>query len=306
MRKISLVPFALILLLQAPPARPADEGIPVKITATAEPMQDNEVALIGPNQVTAYQNREQVTVSSWVPARGPNAALELFVLIDDASQTTHLGSQLNEIRQFVQSQPPTTLTGVAYMQNGIARVLQNPTRDHALAAKTIRLPFGQITAGASPYISLSDLIKRWPASGARREVVMISSGVDPLGGPPPVDPYLQSAIRDAQRAGIIVYSIYTPHAGHFGRGFWMINWGQNYLSELSEETGGDMFGFGFIPPVSFAPFFKEIMLRLENQYLTTLLMHPGKGAGFQPLRLISKAPNAEIVSQKQVYIPLGG
>ena len=135
---------------------------------------------------------------------------------------------------------------------------------------------------------------------------MISSGIDPLGGRPPVDVYLNSAIGDAQRAGIVVYSIYTPHSGHFGRSFWMINWGQNYLSELSEQTGGDMYGFGSIPPVSFAPFFKDIRLRLDNQYLTTVLMQPGKGAGFQPLRLISKEPNGEIVSQKQVYVSLGG
>lgn len=223
MNKILLSPFVFVFLLQSPLARSQDGGVPVKLTVTAEAKHDNNVPRIEQDTVTAYQDKKEVTVSRWVPARGQNAALELFLLIDDAS-ATELGTQLSDIRKFVESQPATTLTGVAYMQNGIARVTQNLTGQHDLAAKALRLPMGIITAGESPYLSLSDLIKRWPASQARREVLMITSGVDPLGGPPPIDAYLETAISDAQRAGILVYSIYTPHSGHFGRSFWRMNW----------------------------------------------------------------------------------
>lgn len=297
---------AFIFLVNAPHALSQAQGVPVKITVTAEPAHGEEtLAVIPQADVSAYQNNKPVTVARWVPARGPNSALELFLLIDDSS-SSYLGTQLADTRQFIDSQPATTLTGVAYMQNGIARVLQSPTTDHAAAAKTLRLPLGRITAGASPYLSLSDLIKRWPASSARREVVMISSGIDPLGGPPPVDAYLETATGNAQRAGIVVYTIYTPHVGHFGRSFFEVNWGQNYLSELSEDTGGDMFGFGNIPPVSFAPYFKEIVNRLANQYVTTLNLVPGSKSGFESIRVMTKEPNTDLVTQTRAYVQLGG
>jgi hypothetical protein len=178
--------------------------------------------------------------------------------------------------------------------------------EHADAAARVRLPLGMIAAGSSPYLSLSDLIKHWPATTARREVVMISPGSDPLGGPPPIDPYLETAINDAQRAGIMVFTIYTPHVGHFGHSYYELYWGQSYLSQLSEDTGADMFGFGNIPAVSFAPFFKQISERLANQYIATLLMTPGAKAGFEQIRLIATSPNADLVAQTRAYVPLGG
>jgi len=59
-----------------------------------------------------------------------------------------------------------------------------------------------------------------------------------LWGGGPSNPYVDSAIEEAQRAGVIIYSIYTPGVGHYGHTFWRMNWGQNYLSQISDETGG--------------------------------------------------------------------
>lgn len=39
---------------------------------------------------------------------------------------------------------------------------------------------------------------------------MVTSGIDPLGGFGPTNPYLETAIDDAQRHGVIVYTIYEP------------------------------------------------------------------------------------------------
>ena len=114
----------------------------------------------------------------WIPATGDHAALDLFILIDD-SASENLGTQLNDIKKLIESQPDTTKVGVAYMQNGIARVVQNLTTDHAAASKSVRLPMGIGGANASPYFSLSDLVKRWPDDGApRRAVMMITDGID--------------------------------------------------------------------------------------------------------------------------------
>ena len=87
---------------------------------------------------------------------------------------------------------------------------------------------------------------------------MITSGVDPDNGPGPLNPYLDRAIATAQRAGVVVHSIYFGGAGHFGHSYWQINWGQNFLAQLAEETGGEFFWQGASNPVSFAPYFKEL------------------------------------------------
>ena len=68
------------------------------------------------------------------------------------------------------------------------------TADHQLAAKAIRLPIGMPGISASPYLSLTELIHKWPASAAAREVLMVSSGIDPIYGAGPENPYLTEAI----------------------------------------------------------------------------------------------------------------
>lgn len=74
---------------------------------------------ISREDVMVYEGHDRDKVTDWVPAQGDHAALELFVLIDDSSDTS-LGSQLDDIRQFIHTQPSTTQIGVAYMQNGSA------------------------------------------------------------------------------------------------------------------------------------------------------------------------------------------
>ena len=127
------------------------------------------------------------------------------------------------------AQPASTKVGVAYMQNGVAKVAQNLTSDHALAAKAVRLPLGIGGVNASPYFSISDLVKHWPATTARREVFMASDGIDRYyESADLLDPYLDAAVDDAQRAGIVVFDVYTPGLGHFGHSYWLNYWGQIY------------------------------------------------------------------------------
>ena len=68
--------------------------------------------------------------------------------------------------------------------------------------KALRLPMGLRGVNGSPYFSLTDLIKRWPASMARREVLMVSDGIDLYYGTGDLnDPYLQEAIEDGAARG---------------------------------------------------------------------------------------------------------
>lgn len=277
-------------------------GVPVHIVVTVEPRHGSNIPVIHREDVMAYQGRDRAKVTDWIPLQGEHAGLQLFIMIDDAANTS-LGSQLEDVRQFINAQPPSTAIGVAYMRNGIADILQNHTNDHEQAAKALRLPLGDTGASASPYFSVVDLIKRWPETPIRREILLVSDGIDRFGGSGPSNPYVDSAIEEAQRAGVIIYSIYTPGVGHYGRSFWRINWGQNYLSQISDETGGESYYLGSGAPVSFAPYLDDVTRRLTRQYLLTFLAKPERKAGFQQVKLRTEVPNAELVGADRVYVP---
>lgn len=282
---------------------PATSAPAVRMVVTAEPHKGKELPTITQQDVAVYEGKDRDTVTGWVPAQGENAALELFVLLDDSSNMT-LGSQLEDIKNFVNQQPSTTKVGVAYMQNGIARIVQDLTNDHAQAANALRLPMGIGGANASPYFSISDLIKRWPATHARREMLVVSDGIDPYYPNADFqDPYLDAAISDAQGAGILISAIYTPGVGHLAHSYWMAYWGQLYLAEIADKTGGESYYIGFNgPPVAFAPYLQDVMDRLNRQYLLTFLPRPVKKAGLRPVKVTTELQNVDLVSAKQVYV----
>ena len=278
-------------------------GVPAHLVVTVEPHKGTQTPVVNKEDVMVYEGKERDTVIDWVPATGEHAALEFFVLLDDSSDIS-LGSQLDDIRKFIGELPPSAKVGVAYMDNGSARVQQNLTDDHALAAKALRLPQGIRGANASPYFSVSDLAKKWPASNARREILIASDGIDPYYFTPDFqDPYVDAAIQDAQKAGIIVSAIYTPGIGHFGHSYWMTYWGQLYLAKLAEKTGGEGYYIGFNgPPVAFAPYLQDVTRRLGNQYLLTFLAKPPKKPELQAVKLKTEVPNVDLVSASEVYV----
>ena len=251
-----------------------------------------------------YEGRDRDKVIDWVPAQGDHAGLEIFVLLDDGSSAS-LGTQLEKIRKFINAQPASTKIGVAYMQDGVARIEQNLTTDHALAAKALRLPLGMSGVNGSPYFSLSDLIKKWPEGQSRREVFMATDGIDRLyDSADLLDPYLATAIEDAQKAGVLVYAIYTPGVGHYSHSYWRSYWGQLYLAQLTDETGGESYYIGFTgSPVAFAPFLEDAADRWNHQFLLTFLAKPEKKAGLRSVKLRTEVPNAELVSAEKVYVP---
>lgn len=290
------------MLLVAQEGNPAPT-LPVQMIVTAEARHGKAVPVLTREDVIVFQKDERLKATDLVPCQGEHAALELFILIDDASDMS-LGSQLNDVRQFIETQPAATSIGIGYMRNDRVAVAQEPTTDHPRAAKALRLPLGSPGVTPSPFLALSDFIKRWPASPARHEVLLVTSGVDPLGGAL-ANPYVDAAIEDAQRAGIIVYGIYMPSSGHFGHSSYGLNWGQNHLAQIAEETGGEAYMLGFGPPVSFEPYLKEVAEHLAHQYLVTFLTRPGNKADFQRVRLTTEVPNAELVTANKVYVSAG-
>lgn len=154
----------------------------------------------------------------------------------------------------------------------------------------------------SPYLSISDLVKRWPETPARREILMVSSGIDGLSGGPG-DPYLASAIEQAQRAGIQIYGIYASEAGHWGHSFWRFNWGQNNMSQIADETGGEFYVQGSQTQIAFKPYLDEFADRLKHQYKLTFLAVPENKTSYQRVRLETEVTNAELIGADKVYIP---
>ena len=296
--------FAITAMLLLSQEDGPSATVPIQMIVTAEARHGKEIPELKSGDVMVFQKKERLRVTSLVPSQREHAALELYILIDDASGIS-LGSQLNDIRQFIQAQPAATSIGIGYMRNGTVQMTQDLTPDHAKAAKSgVRLPLGFPGASPSPFLSLSDLIQRWPPSPARHEVLMIGSGIDALGGEAQ-DPYLDEAIDHAQRAGIVVYAIYAPASGHEGHSYWRMNWGQNHLAQIAEETGGESYMLGFGPLVSFAPYLTELSEHLAHQYVMTFLAKPGKKAGFQSIRLTTEVPNAELVAAGKFYVPAG-
>lgn len=283
---------------------PAADGVPVHMVVTVEARHGSDVPVINREDVMVHEGRDRDQVTDWVPAQGDHAGLEFFILIDESAGSS-VGNQLGDIRKFIEGQPNSAEIGVAYMRDGTARIEQNLTSDHALAEKALRLPVGMVGSSASPYFSLTDLLKRWPASDSRREVVMVTDGIDRYyGGGDLLDPYLATAIEDAQRAGVIVSAIYTTGVGHFGHSYYRNYWGQIYLSKLTEETGGEAYYIGFTgPPVEYAPFLDDAAGRLKHQYILTFLAKPEKKAGMRAVKVTTEVPNAELVAAESVYVP---
>jgi hypothetical protein len=283
----------------------AASGVPVQMVVSVETKHDEALPPISQGDVIVHQGRNVRPVTGWVQATGDNAALALAILIDDSAGLS-FDTQLNDIRAFIQEQAPATLVAVGYMQNGTVHLTQNFTQDHAAAAKSVRVSQSYFGVEASPYLSLSSFIKRWPASPAvpRREVLMITSGIDTVYMGVVDNPYVAAAIHDAQCAGIVVYSIYTPSAGHFGHSYWRTNWGQNYLAEISEETGGESYYFmGPQAPVSFAPYLDKLNHQFSNQFLLTFLAEPQKKAGKEPVKITSEIHSVDFVYARTVCVP---
>jgi len=253
-------------------------------------------------------NGKQSNITNWVSLRGTEDPLELVLLIDSGARTT-LGRQLDEMAQFIQSLPPNTKSTIAYMQNGQA-VLSGPlSADHAQVLRGLHLPSGSAGSSASPYFCLSDLAKRWPSSDrlARREVVMVTDGVDSYSPRyDPEDPYLQAAISDSVRAGLVVYSIYWSNQGFADRSSYESFSGQNLLAQLAQATGGNSYWTGSGNPVSFAPYFKDLSRRLGNQYKLSFDARLNGKPEIESLKLKFKAPETEIDAPQQVFVGRAG
>jgi hypothetical protein len=114
------------------------------------------------------------------------------------------------------------------------------------------------------------------------------------------DPYVDSAIHDALKERVMVYSIYLGGAGLYGRSGWVTNFAQSRLSEVSHETGGYAYFQGFADPVTIWPFLSDFQDRLDNQYQVTIEALNKKGV--QLVKLRTELPGLKIEGPTHVYV----
>ena len=134
---------------------------------------------------------------------------------------------------------------------------------------------------------------------------MVTDGVDRYNGArfDPEDPYVQAAISDAQKAGVLVYSIYYKGAGRLDQNAQVVDSGQNFLTQLSNATGGQVYLEGLGNPVSFAPFLSDIQRKLQNQYELTFVS--SAKPGLQSIKVKTTQPNTNLKYPERVAVGAG-
>jgi hypothetical protein len=298
--------------MTAAPSNAQEKGataVPVTMTVTASVPSDKRMPDLSQEDIAVTQGKQRLNVTEWVPAQGDYAGLELFILIDDSSNPG-LGIHLDELKTFINAQPSTTLIGVGYMRNATVQVVQNLTTDHTAAANSLRLPLGSAGAYGSPYLSVVDLMKRWPATQNRREVLMVTDGIDRARRAMGrhglyTNPDVDSANQVAMRTGTIIHTIYAPGVGRLGRNYWEATNGQMGIAKLSDVTGGESFFLGLQQPVSFAPYLDQLQKILNNQYLLSFSAQPGKKAQLQNVSINTEVAGVDLSSADAVLVPTG-
>lgn len=281
-------------------AQTKETGGNVTFTVTAVAKKDADVSNIAKDDIQLFQGKERKQIGDW--KKGDT--LFLAILIDDSIDST-AGGQWDYLKEFIMGQPASTIIMLGYIRNNTVLVAQDFTANHELAAKALRIPIGIGALGSSPYLATIDMLKRWPDTGIRRSIVLITSGIDYFRGPGwgPFYPDLDPLISRAERQNTNIWSIYYPSAGHRGRSYWVLNNAQNNIDKLSEDTGAESYFLGGGMPVSIKPYLDEIGGHLNNQYLLTFAGNGGAKGKYQSVKVKTEVKDVEFMTPAAVYFP---
>ena len=304
-------------------------GAAVHVVITDMAVQgNNELPPLMKDDVKVKQGKTMYTVTQLIPARDQAAGLQLMILIDETLNIQAVGNNLTDLKEFVKAHPPATVIGIGYMANTGVNVVQQFTADHEAAVNAIRLPRGDFSTMDSPYLSLISLVKGWPKQNIRRQVLMITDGIDRVHGETPTASQLgprfgargangptvyhcmptisadaDSASETSQRYNVIVSSIYSPGVGRAARSSWDLDLGLGGLSKIADETGGECYSLGTSNAVSFKPYLDRFQKNLDNQYYLVFLGEPKKKGALQRIKIWTEKSNSEIAAPDNVWVP---
>jgi hypothetical protein len=298
--------LAAAALLAAPVFAQSENQTQGQAVVTVLPDKNAQTASVSQQDLQVKINGKEATITNWQPLRGENDRLEVVLMMDSGARTS-LSTQFGDIKNFINTLPPDAKATLAYMEFGAARLVSPLTTDRDAVLKGLRIPSGSAGQNASAYMCLSDLAKHWPSQdrSARRIVVMITDGVDYYNPQyDPQDPYMEAAVTDSVRSGLVVYSIYWENKGRFDQSWYANNAGQNLLLQVTQATGGESYWQGMGNPVSFQPFFKDLDRRLQNQYEIAFTAPVGK-PGVESMKVKANAGGAKVDAPQQVYVGRG-
>ena len=311
-RNIFFSLFASLVLARAIFAQPVPDpekqrvrtvSIPISIFTKEELKERRTEEFIQADRLIVRENKDEQTILSIRSVE--DAPLALAVLIqDDVSSGFNL--QIRDLKKFIRALPRGSRVMVGYIRGGNLQIRQRFTDDLDSAAESLR-----ITASSSavsplnPFDSVIDALNRFDALPAgRRAILLVSDGLDVTQGlsnsVPSQSIDLERAITRAQRRSVAVFSIYFPASITEGGDSRLILNGQGSLAKLSDETGGRAFFQGSIAPISFQPFFRDLTLLLNRQFLLSYLStHMNRG--YHRVEVLSTNPAIKIEHPKGYY-----
>jgi hypothetical protein len=294
----------------APGNEAVQQGDPnaITVTVTITGKGNSAPPAVPKEDVVLRQSGKVRPVIAWEPAQPSGGrGLDLVILIDD-ELPFKVTSRWDDFMNFVNSLPANVHVGVAYAKGGAVQFTQQPTLNHAAAAKAFRDPASVDLRGQTIYRSVQALAGEWPANQNRHAILLLSSGIDmssSAADPAQSVPVL-AAVDDVQGKGITVYAFYAnPSSTPQNVTVTSAQWGQGALESLATSTGGKLFTFSDGTPQSFAPWLTEVGQLLGQQYSLTFQAQPLGKAGLAPIEVKVENSSVQVHAPKQVFVPGG-
>jgi len=242
---------------------------------------------VKPGDLQVYQGASRRVVTGVERLSGEQAGMELFVYLDRSIDSVGLDAMLPELAQFIRALPQTTRVAV-----GDSIRNQTFTADRERTVAALMQPLRN-SATAGTWSNLLDLIRQWPGNDPadRRAVLIVTAGVSPeYAGSATNEPYAEAAWRNAQIAGIAMYSILMPGG----------NEGQSSLSKLTSAAGGSLYTADAAGHCSLRPFLDDMNLQLANQYRITF--EPKNRSGAQAVKVETDMAGEKVIAPSGIYV----
>ena len=278
-------------------------SIPISIFTKQELKEGQATEYVQAERLIVKEDREEQTILSIRSIVDAPLALAILVQEDLAS---NFNLQIKDIAEFIRRLPKGSRVMVAYIRGGNLQIRQKFTDDLELAAKGLRIvSSSSASAPRNPFDGVVDSLDRFDALPAgRRAILLVSDGLDVSQGVASSTPGqsidLDRAILRAQRRSVAVYSFYSPASLTENGDSRLILNGQGSLQKLSDETGGRAFFQGSIAPISFNPFFKDLRILLNRQFLLSYLSTHMK-KGYHRVEVMSTNPEVKIEHPRGYY-----
>lgn len=278
-------------------------SIPISIFTKQELKEDRLQEFIQIDRLLVKENNEDQQLLSIRSI--DEAPLSLAILVQD-DLTSNFNLQIEDLKEFIRRLPRGSRVMVAYLRSGTTQIRQRFTNDLGRAADSLRIVASSATAGPrNPYDGVVDVLNRFDGLPAgRRAILLVSDGVDVSNGVEGASPGqsldLDRAILRAQRRNVAVFSFYSPTTLTENGNSRLVLFGQGSLQKLSDETGGRAFFQGSLAPVSFEPFFRDLSILLNRQFLLTYLSTHMK-KGYYKVEVTSTNPEIKVEHPKGYY-----